>query len=74
MHAQKKVFYNLHTSDLDIHILREHDILTLEISVDDIKRVAKGNATAHLTKDEPGLGLVEVATGVDVVQEIAILG
>ena len=52
MHA---TFIKLCTSNLDIHVFGEHDVLTLEISVDDIKRVAVGNTTAHLSEDEPGL-------------------
>ena len=52
-YKDKKV--TIHTSNLYIHILGEHDILTLEISVDNIDRVAVGNTTAHLLEDEPGL-------------------
>ena len=41
--------------------------------MDDVKRVAVGNPATHLSEDEPSFGLMEVATRVDVVEEVTIL-
>ena len=61
------------TSNLHTHVSAEHNVLTLEISVDDSKGVAVSNGTSHLFEYMAGLWFREVPSCIDVVQEISIL-
>lgn len=63
--AQTKV------DDLDVAGLADEDVLNFEISVDDAVTVAVIQGTGNLTTKLPGLFLLELSVGDDVVKHLA---
>ena len=61
------------TSNFDIHVLRKHDILALEVSMHDIHRVTVGDTSCDAPHHVACLGLWQNPAIVDVVKEIAVL-
>ena len=62
------------TSNLDSHVSGDHDVLALEVSVNDVLAVAVSDAGSHSAKDVASLRLRQDAAPVDEVEEVAVLG
>lgn len=71
MAARSKKVAESEVDDLDISRLTDEDVLDLEISVDDAVPMAVVKGARYLAAELPGLLLLELAVGDDVVEHLA---